>query len=96
MPMVLPGHHPLLPRLEAQLSGARYTVDSKRRIWVDKTGNGRYGGREDGQIGVGEGGDSPDLADALALALEAWAQFYEGRNRRERVIYQDSFLGRRT
>jgi hypothetical protein len=93
LPMALPGHHPLMPRLEAQLSGARYAVDSTRRIWVDKTGSGRYAGREEGPTDTE--GESPDLGDALALALEAWVQLYAGRARSERMIYQDSFLGRR-
>ena len=94
LPMVLPGHHPLMPKLEAQLSGARYSVDSTRRIWVDKTGSGKYGGREEGEAAEG-GGESPDLGDALALALEAWVQYYAQRERRERVVHEDSFLGTR-
>ena len=93
LPMVLPGHHPLMPKLEAQLSGARYAVDSKRRIWVDKTGGGRYDSRLENTDG--EVNESPDLADALGLALEAWVQYYGTIRRTERTVYEDSFLGSR-
>ncbi len=69
-------------QLGAELSRATEKYDSygMGRIWVEK---------------AGESNESPDLGDALALALEAWVQFYAGRGRSERVIYEDSFLGRR-
>jgi hypothetical protein len=69
-------------QLQAELSRATQKYDSygMGRIWVEK---------------AGESNESPDLGDALALALEAWVQLYAGRARSERVIYQDSFLGRR-
>ena len=93
MPMVLPGHHPLLARLESQLSGARYALDSNRRIWVDKTGGGHYGGREEGEAAV-EGAESPDLADALCLAMEAWSVYYQvARAPARRVSNQESVFG---
>lgn len=76
------GDMALRQQLSAQLSRATYKFDSygMGRLWVEK---------------MGEGSDSPDLGDALALALEAWAQFYAGRGRSERVVYSDSFLGSR-
>lgn len=71
----------LRQQLTGQLARATYKFDSygMGRLWVEK---------------MGEGDDSPDLGDALALALEAWVQYYAGRRRRERVVYEDSFLGR--
>ena len=83
MPLSLAiGNLALRHQLSAQLAGVTYKNDSygMGRLWVEKKG---------------EGSDSPDLGDALALALEAWVQFYAGRARRERVVYQDSFLGTR-
>lgn len=88
--LALPGTHPLIPRIVSQLSAARYKViDSNGRLWVGKRGEEHRGDK------ATRGVESPDLGDALALALEAWAQFYGGRHRRERVIHRDSFLGAR-
>jgi hypothetical protein len=58
-PLALPGQHPLRRRLTAQLSRVTYGQDSRGRIKIDK-----YGG----------GHESPDLGDALILALEAQAR----------------------
>jgi hypothetical protein len=90
----LPPHHPLLHRLEAQVCSARYGYDthgSEGRIWVDKTGRGRFGQRD-----VGEA-ESPDLADALCLAFEGWAVYHATRRERAntgRRYLQESHLGR--
>src|SRR3990167_3615837 len=75
------GDRQLAGQLSAQLSRATYKFDSygMGRLWVEK---------------MGDGDDSPDLGDALALALEAWAQLYAGGQHRDRVVYEDSFLGR--
>lgn len=86
----LPMHHPLAHRLAAQLTTAQHRRDQKERIWVDKTGTRGQQHRA---------GDpeppSPDLGDALALALEAWSQYWEmetsGGGRR---YHRESFLGR--
>jgi hypothetical protein len=89
----LPRHHPLLHRLESQTCSARYGYDthgSEGRVWVDKSGRGRFGSREVGEV------ESPDLADALCLAFEAWAVWYaRKRQQREqgRRVLQPSHLG---
>lgn len=77
------GDRQLAGQLSAQLSRATYKFDSygMGRMWVEKKG---------------DGDDSPDLGDALALGLEAWVQYHGGVGKRqERVVYTDSFLGRR-
>ena len=55
-------------QLAAQLGQARYKFDSygMGRLWVDK---------------MGESTKSPDMADALALAVEAWHYYYTSRGR---------------
>lgn len=93
MPLTLPGSHPLTQRLIMQLGGARRAWDSSGhgRIWVDKGGGGRFGGRD-----VGES-PSPDLADALCLALEAWSVYWargSSAGKRETVHFRESFLTR--
>ena len=90
MPLTLPGQHPLTQRLIMQLAGARRAYDSvgHGRIWLDKTGSGHYGGRDDGTQ------KSPDLADALALSLEAWSVYWTEEQRPTPAEYhRDSWLG---
>jgi len=90
--LALPRHHTLIPRLTAQLTAARYKVmDSGGRIWVGKRGELERGSRRTRQPGV----ESPDLGDALALALEAWVQFRYDARVSVRTVYKDSFLGKR-
>lgn len=82
----LPRHHPLIQKLTSQLQKAQHTRDSRERIWVDKTGTRgiqkRAGDPEPA---------SPDLADALALALEAWSNFWDAP-KKERVYHGQTFL----
>lgn len=89
MPLTLPGQHPLTQRLIMQLAGARRAYDSvgHGRIWLDKTGSGHYGGRDDGAQ------KSPDLADALALSLEAWSVYWTEAQAQPTVYHRDSWLG---
>ncbi len=91
MPLTLPGQHNLTQRLIMQLAGARRAYDSvgHGRIWLDKTGSGHYGGRDEGTQ------PSPDLADALALSLEAWAVYWATgeRGADSRTYHEDSWLG---
>lgn len=82
----LPQHHPLVQKLASQLQKAQHTRDSRERIWVDKTG---MRGQQK-RVGDPEPA-SPDLADALALALEAWSNFWD-TPRRERRYNGRSFL----
>lgn len=83
----LPEHHSLIQKLVSQLQKAQHTMDSRERIWVDKTG------MKGQQKRVGDPEPpSPDLADALALALEAWANFWD-QPRAERRYHGRSFLG---
>lgn len=60
-PVEYPSMNPLVKRLMAQLSAAKYKFDSRGRIWIIK---------------AGEGDESPGLGDALALAYEAWVTFW--------------------
>lgn len=88
LPLSLPGSHPLVHRLASQLIQARHRPDSLGRIWVDKHGFGERWTVEDGSP------ESPDLADALALALEAWSLHVDGvAEDRPRVYHRASFLG---
>lgn len=83
----LPQHHSLIQKLVSQLQKAQHTLDSRERIWVDKTG------MKGQQKRVGDPEPpSPDLADALGLALEAWASFWDAP-RKERRYHGRSFLG---
>ncbi len=87
-PLSLHGCPPSLRfRLQAQLVGAIYGFDSlgMGRIWVHKMGDA-----ED------EEGESPDLAEALCLGLEAWLVYHAGgwERQRETVHHRESFLTR--
>lgn len=74
-PLSLPGHHSLRERLQMQLTGAQYDiVDSRGRIRVYKAGREKPGPNEDPL-------ESPDLADSLALALEAYIRAVAVRRR---------------
>ncbi len=84
--LTLPRHHPLIQKLTSQLSKALYSHDSRERIWVDKTGTKGMQRR----VGDPEP-PSPDLADALVLALEAWSNFWDAP-RGGRVYHGSSFL----
>lgn len=82
----LPRHHPLISKLTSQLSKAMHSMDSRERIWVDKTGTKGMQKR----VGDPEP-PSPDLGDALALALEAWSNFWDAPKQTRRY-YGSSFL----
>lgn len=71
-PIIYPSNNPLIRRLMAQLSGARYKLDSRGRIWVLK--------KE-------EGTESPGLGDAAALAYEAWVTYYASANLSQRRMH---------
>ena len=95
VPLALPGQHPLVNRLIMQVAGARRAWDNvgHGRVWVDKTGAGRYAGRDEGTE------RSPDLADALALSFEAWAVYWAdvaGGDGGRTTIHEDSWLGVKT
>lgn len=90
LPLSIPGDHPLAHKLIIQLSSARRAFDSTglRRIWVDKTGAGHFSQRLDAR------GRSPDLADALCLALEAWACYHaQPETERLGLFERPTFLG---
>lgn len=87
-PFSLPAHHPLITKLASQLQKAQHSRDSRERIWVDKTGQKGQQKRVGDPLPA-----SPDLADALTLALEAWSQFWDAPKVR-RVYHGDSFLSR--
>jgi hypothetical protein len=82
----LPRHHPLIQKLVSQLSKVMHSHDSRERIWVDKTGSKGMQKR----VGDPEP-PSPDLADALCLALEAWSNFWDAP-RQPRKYHGTSFL----
>ncbi|MCH8852360.1 MAG: hypothetical protein IID41_06855 [Planctomycetes bacterium] len=84
------GNTDLLQRLVGQLAQPTYKFDSygMGRLWVEKMGD-EHAKSSEQRI------QSPDLGDALALALEAWVQYYGTIRRTERTVYEDSFLGRR-
>ena len=89
-PMTLRGEVRLLSRLSSQLTKARYHYDSTGmgRIWVDKLG--KIGERGHAEAAEPE---SPDLAEALCLALEGWLVYHTYQPvRRETVHYRESFL----
>ena len=78
-PIALPVHHPLLRKLMAQLSGARYRFDSLGKIWVEKVPK--------------DSKDSPDLGDAFMLALEAWVVYHMTNITGGRKIYSPAMQG---
>ena len=82
------GDMELRQRLVGQLAQPTYKFDTygMGRLWVEKLGDEHTRSSE-------QRVQSPDLGDALALALEAWVQYYGRRS--ERTVYQDSFLGNR-
>lgn len=88
-PLTLRGSADILKRLQAQLTRARYQYDSMGmgRIWVDKYG--KIGTTKSAEYSP----ESPDLADALCLALEAWSAYVGGMNAPARQYHRESFLG---
>ena len=80
----------LQQRLLAQLVQPTYKFDSygMGRLWVEKMGDDAVKASAETKV------QSPDLGDALALAVEAWLTYWAAR-REERVVYEDSFLGSR-
>lgn len=86
----LPKEHSLAGRLIFQVAGATYDRDQRRRSWVSKDGGKR---RKPGDPQP----PSPDLADALALALEAWRGYWREQDALQvqgtRVYHRSSFLG---
>lgn len=90
--VILPQHHPALNRLVMQLAGATYRYDlvGQGRIWVDKHG-AQGQSRKPGEPQP----ESPDLADAFILALEAWAVYYTDVAAPEEsgtVVHWDSWI----
>ena len=84
----LPAHHKLRDRLTMQLASALYRKDATGRIWVEKDGERS---RRPGDPPA----PSPDLADAVMLAMEAWSQFWEAEGQQTETRYfRPSFLGR--
>lgn len=86
----LPKEHTLINRLIFQVAGATHGHDKRRRTWVSKDGGRR---RKPGDPEP----PSPDLADALALALEAWRGYWREQDRLHargtRTYHRGSFLG---
>lgn len=82
-PLSLPGHHQLALKLATQTQARRYKYDH--------TGVGRKWVYRDER--EGEAIPSPDMADALALMLEAW-RVYHSRVRRHTTYHTSGFMGR--
>ena len=89
LPLSLPQNHELSITLVNQTQGRRYKYD--------RTGEGRKWVFRSGETTEGEHIPSPDLADALALSLEAWRMYWAHRRAGDkgRQVYRPSFLSRR-